>query len=105
MTDYKPLDLGPIRERADECSYIESLHEDHLTASDRSALDVPYLLAEVVRLRREVAVAHRNAEGGSVVVLPGIALWGASCGCPTCQAAALDGWDPSKPLDWKPEAP
>lgn len=97
MTDYKPLDLGPIRERAEECSYIEGLHEDHLTASERSALDVPYLLAEVVRLRREVAVAHENIERKCHPRR-------VKCECPTCQASALDGWDPSKPLDWKPEA-
>lgn len=101
MTDYKPLDLGPIRERSevyvDDDGLYDALDWSTPLTKDLSNLmetcsDIPPLLAEVVRLRREMAVDH-------------FMRFPETPPCPVCVAARSEGWDPSKPLDWKPEAP
>lgn len=59
MTDYKPLDLGPIRERHQsfrQWEILELPYEAQTVVDD----DIPSLLAEVVRLRREVAMEHQR---------------------------------------------
>lgn len=84
----------------------DELWEENADFIAGASADVPALLDEVVRLRREVALRDHYR--------PGTPCWsflmhaGAyrllSSACPTCRAASLDGWDPSKSLDWKPEA-
>lgn len=107
MTDYKPLDLGPIREvfdvEVDEDGLYDALCWSEELTKDLSNLMetssyIPSLLAEVVRLRREVAMGHASGAWR-----PDVTDDEGRCACRDCLPAHADGWDPSKPLDWKPE--
>lgn len=63
-----------------------------LREESRSLSYIPNLLDEVVRLRRQIAKEHDRTD--DCLFEP----------CVFCQAARSDNWDPSKPLDWVPEA-